>query len=174
MRLGDLVSPVGKNGQPDPSSKSFVRPGASTIYREQGERLIAVKFSVNYQVRDLGSTVAEAREKTQDLFGAPYRAVWSGEFEEMEAAEAKLAWIIPLSLGLIFLLLYIAFRSFIDSLLVSSNVVALSSEALGAPADRYELQYFGGGWVYFHFRCRHHGWTSVNLVLQRPTPGESR
>jgi len=123
LRLGELVTPLGKDNKPDPKGK-FVRSGASTIYREQGERLIAVKFSVRN--RDLGGAVAEAREKTEDLFQAPYRAVWSGEFEEMEQAEAKLMWIIPLSLGLIFVLLYMAFRSVIDALLVLANVLDLS------------------------------------------------
>jgi cobalt-zinc-cadmium resistance protein CzcA len=121
--LRDFVSPMGKDGKPTPGG-SFVRSGASMIYREQSQRLIAVKFSVHG--RDLGGAVAEAREKTRDLFQAPYRAEWSGEFEEMEQAEGKLLWIIPLSLGLIFVLLYIAFRSVIDALLVLANVVALS------------------------------------------------
>jgi cobalt-zinc-cadmium resistance protein CzcA len=121
--LRDFVSPLGKDGKPDPKGH-FVRSGASTIYREQSQRLIAVKFSV--RGRDLGGAVAEAREKTRDLFQSPYRSEWSGEFEEMEQAEGKLLWIIPLSLGLIFVLLYIAFRSVIDALLVLANVVALS------------------------------------------------
>jgi cobalt-zinc-cadmium resistance protein CzcA len=121
--LRDFVTPLGKDGRPDPKGH-FVRSGASTIYREQSQRLIAVKFSV--RGRDLGGAVAEAREKTRDLFQAPYRSEWSGEFEEMEQAEAKLLWIIPLSLGLIFVLLYIAFRSVIDSVLVLANVLDLS------------------------------------------------
>jgi cobalt-zinc-cadmium resistance protein CzcA len=121
--LRDFVTPVGKDGRPDPDG-SFVRSGTSTIYREQAQRLIAVKFSV--RGRDLGGAVAEARDKTKDLFQSPYRAEWSGEFEEMEQAEGKLLWVIPLSLGLIFVLLYIAFRSVIDALLVFANVVALS------------------------------------------------
>jgi cobalt-zinc-cadmium resistance protein CzcA len=52
--------------------------------------------------------------------------VWSGEFEEMQQAEGKLLWIIPLSLGLIFVLLYMAFRSLVDALLVLANVLDLS------------------------------------------------
>jgi cobalt-zinc-cadmium resistance protein CzcA len=123
LRLRDLVSPVGKDGAPDPEG-SFERAGASTIYREQGKRVIAVKFNV--RGRDLAGAVAEAKEKTAPLLQAPYRAVWAGEFQEMEAAEAKLMWIIPLSLGLIFILLYIAFHSLLDAVLVLANVVALS------------------------------------------------
>ena len=119
LRLGDLVSPVGKDFAPD-SKGRFNRAGYSTIYREQGKRLIALKFSV--RGRDLGSTVDEAKKRTKDLFKIPYRAVWSGEFEQMEEANGRLMWIIPLSLALIFILLYSAFRSFLDTIVIFSNV----------------------------------------------------
>jgi cobalt-zinc-cadmium resistance protein CzcA len=123
-RLGDLVIPLDSKGRPDPSG-SFVRPGASTIYREQGHRLIAVKFSVSKD-HGLASVVSAAKEKTAYLFKAPYRAEWSGEFQEMEEAEGRLMVIIPLSLGLIFVLLYLAFHSLLDVLAILSNVLALS------------------------------------------------
>jgi cobalt-zinc-cadmium resistance protein CzcA len=129
LRLRELVSPVGRNGAPDPNG-SFERAGASTIYREQGKRMIAVKFNV--RERDLGSTVADAKEKTKDLFHAPYRAVWAGEFNEMEKAQKRLLLVIPLSLGLIFILLYLAFRSLLDAVVVFSNVIALSIGGLWA------------------------------------------
>ncbi|HEV3145521.1 MAG TPA: efflux RND transporter permease subunit, partial [Gemmataceae bacterium] len=128
IRLRDLVSPVGEDGSPLPDGQ-FERQGASDIYRENGKRMIAVKFSV--RGRDLGSAVNEARELTAEIpeLKSPYRAVWTGEFEQMESAEIRLLWIVPLSLGLIFLLLYAAFRSFLDSAVVFSNVVALSMGA---------------------------------------------
>jgi cobalt-zinc-cadmium resistance protein CzcA len=122
-RLRDFVTPIDNQGRHDPHGH-FIRSGASTIYREQGNRLIAVKFSV--RGRDLASAVAEAQDKTKKLFEAPYRAEWSGEFQEMQEAEHRLMYIIPLSLSLIFVLLYLAFHSFLDALLVFSNVVALS------------------------------------------------
>jgi cobalt-zinc-cadmium resistance protein CzcA len=128
-RLGDLVTPLDEQGQQSPSG-SFVRPGASTIYREQGNRLIAVKFSV--RDRDLAGAVAEAQRRTADLFQAPYRAEWAGEFEEMEAANKKLMVIIPVSLALIFALLYLAFHSLLDALAVLSNVLALSMGGIWA------------------------------------------
>ncbi len=121
--LRELVTPVGLDGEPDPKGQ-FVRPGVAIIFREQGKRLIALKFSV--RGRDLAGAVAEAQAKTRDLFEAPYRAEWGGEFEEMQVAEARLMWIIPLSLGLIFILLYLAFRSLLDAFVVLSNVLALS------------------------------------------------
>ncbi len=123
LRLRDLVSPVGDDGSPDPEGQ-FERHGASTIYREQGKRLIALKFSV--RDRDLAGAVAEAQARTEQLFEAPYRAVWSGEFEEMQEAEQRLMIIVPLSLGMIFVLLYIAFHNVLDAIMVFSNVLALS------------------------------------------------
>src|SRR5207253_4022491 len=105
--LRDFVTPVDELGRPNPGGH-FIRPGASTIYREQGNRLIAVKFSVRN--RDLASAVAEAREKTH--LDPPYRAEWSGEFQEMEEAEGRLLKIVSLSLALIMVLLFLAFGSF--------------------------------------------------------------
>jgi cobalt-zinc-cadmium resistance protein CzcA len=122
LRVRDLVTPVGSDGAPDPGGQ-FERAGASDIYREQGKRMIAIKFSV--RGRDLGSAVSEAREKTRGLFETPYRADWSGEFEEMQDAENRLMWITPLSLGLISILLFAAFRSILDSVVVLSNVLAM-------------------------------------------------
>ena len=123
------MSPVGRNGAPDPNG-TFERAGASTIYREQGKRMIAIKFNV--RERDLGSAVADAKEKTTDLFQSPYRAVWDGEFNEMEKAQKRLLVVIPLSLGLIFILLYLAFHSLLDAVVVFSNVIALSMGGIWA------------------------------------------
>jgi cobalt-zinc-cadmium resistance protein CzcA len=123
--LRELVSPVGADDGPDPSG-SYVRPGVSIIYREQGNRMIAVKFSV--RGRDLGSAVGDAQAAIAGLFppGSPYRTEWGGEFEEMEVATARLMIVVPLSLAGIFLLLYLAFRSVLDALVVLCNVIALS------------------------------------------------
>jgi cobalt-zinc-cadmium resistance protein CzcA len=124
-RLRDLVTPLNDKGSQDPDGR-FIRAGASTIYREQGNRLIAVKFSV--RGRDLAGAVAEAQGKTSDLFpkGKPYRTEWSGEFQEMLEAEHRLMYIVPLSLGMVFILLYLAFHNFLDAVMVFSNVLALS------------------------------------------------
>jgi cobalt-zinc-cadmium resistance protein CzcA len=120
VRLRELVSPVAEDGSPDPNG-SFERAGASNIYRENSKRMIAIKFSVRSD-RDLGGAVDEARRRVEPLLQSPYRAVWSGEFEQMEEAEGRLWIIIPLSLGLIFILLYMCFHSILDTLTVFSNV----------------------------------------------------
>ena len=66
------------------------------------------------------------RKKNQDLFKAPYRPVWSGEFEEMEVTLRRLMFFVPLSMGLIFILLYLALRSWLDAIVVLGNVLAAS------------------------------------------------
>jgi Cu/Ag efflux pump CusA len=73
LRLRDLVAPVGEDGRLDPKG-SFARPGPSVIYREQGQRLIALKFRV--RGRDEAAVLAEAQGATAPLFQAPYRAEW--------------------------------------------------------------------------------------------------
>jgi hypothetical protein len=73
LRLRDLVSPVGKDGKPDPNGE-FVRVGAAVIYREQGQRLLAVRFQIRGP--DQAAILAEARKKTGHLISTPYRAEW--------------------------------------------------------------------------------------------------
>ena len=105
------------------------KPGAAYIYRENNRRYIPIKFSV--QGRDLASTIAEAKRMVNDpQHGAKlpsgYDIDWSGEFQQMEEANGRLLWIVPISIGLILALLYTAFASIKDSLLVMVNVVAAS------------------------------------------------
>lgn len=121
-RLRDLVTPLNEQGQRDPSLR-FTRSGASTISREGGQRLIAVKFSV--RGRDLASAVAEAQAKTNHLFQSPYRAEWSGEFQEMQSAVQRLAAVAALAMILILVLLYLALGSLLDVAVVFSNVVLI-------------------------------------------------
>ena len=115
-RLADLVTAA--------PGGSFLRPGASTIYREQGQRLIAIKFEV--RGRDLASTVAEAQAAVAPLIQPPYRTEWSGEFKQMEAAEGRMAKMFLVSMVLIAVMLYLAFRSFLDAVVVFANVTAMA------------------------------------------------
>ncbi|HYV37214.1 MAG TPA: efflux RND transporter permease subunit, partial [Gemmataceae bacterium] len=122
--LKDLVTSVDK--QLPGYAQRFLRPGASVISREQGQRFIAVKFGVRN--RDLAGAVAEAQAKVAPLIQANpgYRTEWSGEFGEMEEAEARLSKVFALSLVVIGLLLYMAFRSFLDAAVVFANVLAMA------------------------------------------------
>jgi len=119
-RLIDLVTP--QHYTPGRET-SYLRPGASTIYREAGQRFIAIKFGV--RDRDLAGTVAEAASQVQPLIKMPYRVEWCGEFQEMEEAESRLAKTFLVSLALITLLIYMAFRSILDSAVVLGNVLAM-------------------------------------------------
>jgi heavy metal efflux system protein len=127
--LRNLLTPVGLDDLPD-SKGDFVRSGVAIIYRENGNRFIPVKFSVAN--RDLGSAVADARDKIKDAIPPSYHVDWGGEFEEMESAELRLVFIIPLALLLIFVLLYTAFRSLLDAVVVLSNVLDLSMGGIWA------------------------------------------
>jgi cobalt-zinc-cadmium resistance protein CzcA len=91
--------------------------GASWIYHESVQRYIPVKFSV--RGRDLGSTVAEAQARIAKNVKLPtgYRLVWSGEFEDLQKAKARLELIVPISLALIVGLLYCLFNSIQECLL---------------------------------------------------------
>ena len=91
--------------------------GASYIYHESTQRQIPVKFSV--RGRDLGSTVAEAQERITKNIKLPsgYRMVWAGEFEDLQNAQKRFAFIVPISLVLIIGLLYSLFNSVRDCFL---------------------------------------------------------
>jgi cobalt-zinc-cadmium resistance protein CzcA len=97
-------------------------PGAAYIYRENAQRFIPIKYSV--RDRDLGSTVAEAQERISKNVPLPqgYRLEWSGEFGALQEAKQRLAFIVPLSLLLILMLLYSLFNSLRDSLLALSGI----------------------------------------------------
>jgi cobalt-zinc-cadmium resistance protein CzcA len=96
--------------------------GASYIYRENSQRFVPLKYSV--RDRDLGSTVAEAQKRVADKVPLPasYKLDWTGEFGALVEAQKRLALIVPLSLVLIFMLLYSLFNSVRDSLLALSGI----------------------------------------------------
>jgi cobalt-zinc-cadmium resistance protein CzcA len=103
-------------------------PGASYIYRENNQRYIPIKFSV--RGRDLASAIGEAQARVNDPKtgvrlpeAEGYRIEWSGEFAQMEQANRRLMYIVPISILLIMILLYTAFQSLKDALLVILNVL---------------------------------------------------
>jgi len=96
--------------------------GASFIYREDNSRYLPVKFSV--RGRDLQSTIAEAETKIKQQVTLPtgYHYEWAGEFQELQEAVKRLEVVVPISLLLIFALLYSHFRNLRDALLVLGAV----------------------------------------------------
>jgi cobalt-zinc-cadmium resistance protein CzcA len=96
--------------------------GPAFIYRDNTKRFIGVKFSI--RERDLGSTIAEAQARVDKNVKLPmgYKTGWTGEFENQVRATKRLGQVVPISLILIFVLLFIMFGNVKDALLVLINV----------------------------------------------------
>jgi cobalt-zinc-cadmium resistance protein CzcA len=99
-----------------------VRPGFARIYREENARRTAVKFSV--RGRDMGSVVAEAQKKVTAQIQLPngYDIQWTGAFENQQRAVKRLGVVVPITLLLIFFLLFTAFDSGKLAALILLNV----------------------------------------------------
>ncbi len=111
--------------------------GASEIYREANSRYIAIKYSV--RGRDLGSTVQEAISKVQRQVKLPkgYTTEWAGEYASEQRANARLSIIVPITIAVIFMLLYSMFSSFKWAALVMVTVLL-------APIGGLLALYFSG------------------------------
>jgi cobalt-zinc-cadmium resistance protein CzcA len=99
-----------------------VKDGAYDIYREGNGRYIAITFNV--RDRDLGTTVEDAIKQINDKVKLPrgYHLDWSGEYESEKRAAARLAIIVPITVLMIFIILFIMFQSYKWSLLILVNV----------------------------------------------------
>jgi cobalt-zinc-cadmium resistance protein CzcA len=117
-----LLSPAGERVSLAQLCKIEERDGASEVYREGNERYVAIKYSV--RGRDLGSAVEEAIKKVEAQVKLPrgYHIDWAGEYESEKRAEARLLVIVPITLLVIFGILYTMFRSFKWALLLLGNV----------------------------------------------------
>jgi cobalt-zinc-cadmium resistance protein CzcA len=104
-----------------------VTNGASFIYRENNSRFIGVQFSV--EGRDLAGAVEDAMAQVSQKVSLPqgYRADWGGEYSEYTASRAQLVTIVPLTLLLIFLLLFFLYRNF------KFPAIALAGVLMSAP-----------------------------------------
>ena len=95
--------------------------GAMNIARESGQRVVAI--GVFIRDRDMGSVVADMQKATADMkLPQGYTITWSGEFENQERAMQRLMLVVPLSILMIFVLLFDAFKSFRDALIIISNI----------------------------------------------------
>jgi cobalt-zinc-cadmium resistance protein CzcA len=117
-----LLSPSGERVSLAQLTNVAVKDGAYDIYREQNSRYVAITFNV--RGRDLGSTVEQAIHTIQQKVKMPpgYRVNFSGEYESEQRAEARLRIIVPLTLLVIFIILYTMFRSFKWGALILFNV----------------------------------------------------
>lgn len=96
--------------------------GPSIIFRDDNRRYTAVKFSV--RGRDMGSVIAEAQSKVnkQVKLDKGYEMQWAGDFENQQRATQRLTQVVPISLMLIFLILFVMFGNVKDAGLVLINV----------------------------------------------------
>jgi len=117
-----LLSPSGERVSLVQLANVEVKDGAYDIYREGNSRYVAVTFNV--RGRDLGTTVEEAVRQINQKVKLPpgYRIGWSGEYESEQRAEKRLAVIVPLTILVIFIILYSMFRSYKWALLILLNV----------------------------------------------------
>jgi heavy metal efflux system protein len=92
--------------------------GAFMVYRENGRRYIPIKFSV--RGRDLATTIQDLQRQLADKVKLPsgYNYTWAGEFDSLRKEQRRLAFIIPISLAAILILLYVQFRTWKDALIV--------------------------------------------------------
>ena len=125
-----LLAPTGERVSLDQLTKITSDDGAEQINREGGQRYIAIKYSV--KGRDLGSTVEEAVAKVEHNVKLPtgYHLEWAGEYESQKRANKRMALIIPITVMVIFLILYTMFRSFKWAMLILVSVIMAS---IGGP-----------------------------------------
>jgi cobalt-zinc-cadmium resistance protein CzcA len=96
--------------------------GPAFVYRDGNRRYCAVKFSV--RGRESGGTIAEAQQRVNAKIklSKGLKMEWQGEFENQVRAEKRLAQVVPISIVIIFILLFITFGSFRDAGLIVLNV----------------------------------------------------
>jgi len=125
-----LLAPSGERVSLAQVTRATEDDGAEEIYREAGQRYIAIKYSV--RGRDLGSTVEEAISKVDKQVKLPpgYHTEWAGEYESQKRANKRLALVVPITLVGIFLILYVMFHSFKWALMVMGSVFMSS---IGGP-----------------------------------------
>ncbi len=122
--IGNLMVPT-QSGSKVPIKEIAditTKTGACLIFRDDNERYSAVKFSV--RGRDMGSAIAEAQDKVDKtvVLKKGYSMIWQGDFENQQRATKRLAQVVPISLLLIFLLLFVMFGNLKDAALVFINV----------------------------------------------------
>jgi cobalt-zinc-cadmium resistance protein CzcA len=123
IRRLTVVTPAGEQVSLERMAEVQVVTGQSKVLREAGQRRIVVQCNV--RDRDLGGFVAEAQRRVAEEVKLPpgrYRIEWGGQFENLERAQRRLMLVVPVALGLIFLLLYMTYGRIGDVLMVFLGV----------------------------------------------------
>jgi cobalt-zinc-cadmium resistance protein CzcA len=117
-----LLSPSGERVSLAQLCKIRVTDEASEVYREGNRRYVAIKYSV--RGRDLGSTVEEAIKKVNEQVKLPtgYTLYWEGEYQSQKRANARLLIVLPITILIIFIILYTMFKSFKWASLIMANI----------------------------------------------------
>ena len=122
--IGNLMVPTISGGQIPIKEIAEINKiiGPILIFRDNNERFVAIKFSV--RGRDMGSTVAEAQKKVNAAVKLPkgYSMVWQGDFENQQRASHRLSIVVPISLLMIFFILFVLFGNVIDAGLIILNI----------------------------------------------------
>ncbi len=172
------------SGAPIPMSelaKIEIREGPARISREQVRRRIYIGFNV--AGRDIGGVVDEGRRKLAESVRLPegYMLTWGGAFENMERANARLMIVVPITIGLIFFLLFWTFHSYRYATLIILNLplalvggivsLWLSGQYLSVPASIGFIELFGlavgNGIVLVSYinQLRHEGMPTDEAIL---------
>jgi heavy metal efflux system protein len=117
-----LLSPSGERVSLAQLCKTELVDGGSEIYREGNQRYVAIKYSV--RGRDLGGAVEEAIQKVNQQVKLPtgYHINWEGEYQSKQRADKRLLIVLPITILIIFIILYTMFNSFKWSILILANV----------------------------------------------------
>jgi cobalt-zinc-cadmium resistance protein CzcA len=125
-----LLAPSGERVALSQLTRVSTDDGAEEIYREGGQRYIAIKYSV--RGRDLGSTVEEAIARVQKNVHLPagYHLEWAGEYASQKRANQRMAIIVPITLVVIFIILYTMFRLFKWAMVI---LISVGMSSVGGP-----------------------------------------
>src|SRR5260370_37080427 len=117
-----LLAPSGERVSLAQLGNGDVRDGGSEIYREENSRYVAIKYSV--RGRDLGSAVEEAMKRVKGKVKLPvgYHIDWAGEYESQKRSQRRLMIVVPITLLVIFIILYTMFGSAKWAGLILANV----------------------------------------------------
>ena len=122
--IGNLMVPTLSGTQIPIKEIATIRKvnGPILIFRDKNMRFIALKFSA--RGRDMGSTIAEAQKKIKAAISLPkgYSISWEGDFENQQRASKQLSIVVPISLILIFFILFILYGNVTDAGLILMNV----------------------------------------------------
>ncbi|VAW78011.1 Cobalt-zinc-cadmium resistance protein CzcA; Cation efflux system protein CusA [hydrothermal vent metagenome] len=169
-----LLSPRGERVQLGQLATVSIEEGPPQIRRDNVQRRVVIQANVNG--RDMGGFVAEIKKELKQKITFPlgYYTEYGGQFKNQERALKRLSIVVPISLGLIFLLLYFAFNSVGQAMLIMINVplaliggivsLYLSGQYLSVPGSIGFITLFGVAVL--------NGVVLVNAINQRLVPGE--